>query len=746
MSRERDLIEVDPASLGLNVVPPPPFRMATPFGGFGGSRNIWESATSVAIYTPEAEDLPSLSINDVVETITYLDEINHTGIPLGAVTLGKDLRARLIQKLKVGDIDSKLASAASHDPKHPMEQFLGGRLNLITNGMLSGQEAKEQAGKLLHALAQIFKEMTAGRSIEEVEITNILSEPQLDNARDRVESAWVNSEVINQLNPLTVTTTGMICEVSRLKSQSDDKTLLLPQVLVGVLRSLKHEESAEVLKKWILNEVSSSRKEECLLFLKAAVQISGLIDTDDLIEICGGTFNLLPFKSLHEGINEAVSTLETLADGQDEARDLQEVAQQLYIKYRQIALSEKGLQVSPGEISHAELYEEIAISLVLEANKLGLSKEEAASHIVKVLEQIGTKDFARFQSNLSWADAQIGQLVEIEAARRGLVENENLQRAAIKETFTNLQEHPFKDVSEINFRTATKFDSKEMLIKPETKTIKFTIVTGTFGPFTEGHRSMVKRLLAYIKYQQKSDPPEVQRFILISPLTMPGGVQDYGKKVEEIGTVYERVASMLLGLSDLTNEEKDLIMMTTSLTPNPRRAARIDNSIRTLMDELRGKIRTDFRGISAIDASHEVAMGSDEIYETGSIPVKARLNVNDVVLVVRHGHLIRAIEDEERLRRETGVNTVILTPDSGNIASKTWRSAILARNYYGIPAGARDFLAYHWSKRSRDARRSRKIKDEFPTKYNRKVPPISWFYRTLLKEYPTIANLNGATK
>lgn len=733
-----------------------------------------KDSRSGGLSSGEKKIVPLTSVPSIVRALrTYLEDDGHDMYLKGGITLAPERLEALAIKLEQPGIPDKIRKL-KHDfsqepPDNIIPRLVAGRLKTTVPALKKGKSPLGAAKDLLNRLARISQEGETETVIEREE-KNILTHDQLTATMDLVEHGLfdIDGSVAQQLqNPLTLPSTGLIVTLKREESQIEERGFALPHALLKTLEGLKHTESAEVLKDWTLQTIVS-RRDECISFLETLVQFSGLLDNEAYLQIYAageGHVQLLPFQSLYDGIVGGLTYLKGLrqkmpvgsADPQlEEAiRDLENVEHLMVYRFRQVLSGEMRSQLAanPNQILRPST-EDLALTthgwVYEERKRQDLSDEQAAPYILKHIQQSGSNDVLDYCNQMTnyLEEPELAEAVLEEAVKQGLVEGDKKLVAQIQaSTLQTLKDKPWIDVEDINFAK---------VIKPNIDLLRVAILTGTWAPGHNGHMDLIKRVGAYYEYLDKLEKVEqenleegleeveklsTQTLILIVPITQVHAINNsqnkegvqYDKRYQEVGSEYERTATLMLLLA---NEDRGKIYLTTRLQPDPNRAISIERSIQETIAQLDNKISNDLwddKRLVSFSAEYTLWGGSDEVKWDGDRldkqqPRKLRMKKNPCGVVGRHGHLINLVKNSDELKQRTTGVSAVLTPDTANISSSKLRKRIRKGDPSGIPVRMRHFVMDHWSQKAYEDRGAgRGIED--------KVPSVTEIYHRLVKEY-----------
>lgn len=514
------------------------------------------------------------------------------------------------------------------------------------------------------------------------------------------------NSVANQLmSPIDLTANGLIIEVRPLKPGETDFTL--PVALLGILEKLKHQESGEVFKSWLLAQFTKDDEDAqaAARFLKVLVNFTTFLDSPTHLElweppkVAGRQPELLlqPFNSLLNSVEYVRRYLTERMLRPAVSSVLIEVEDLIKLRYGEVFGGAH--QTTSFTVSHqalvptSEEFADLALSIIGNHANNGKDPRKTAVALVNLAETIGVENIEPLISEITF-DSQLRQLLIQEAQKSGLMPFPE----ALPQVSAALERNPWRDAGDINFAR---------IIKDGVTDLEIHIFTGTFGPFTKGHKDLLQRLVAHINTLPETDKrgeKKFQRIVLIVPVTDVSNIPRYEKSAARIGTVEERVNSMLLQLAGGVDQQK--VFITTKLQPDPAVTRDLEGRVKATCHRLLGKIATDLHNsgrAADFNDAPKYAYGPDELqWEAKRLLPKEmqRLKLTEPggILIVRRGWALPVLRNHEALKKNTGVDIVIFTPGTPHSSSTKVIEEIAQRgDTRAVEAAARLYVNIHWS-------------------------------------------------
>lgn len=615
-------------------------------------------------------------------------------------------------------------------------------------GFPGGSAAKEDAEALLRRLDRFMEEKEAEVIIED-ETREALTPDLLTDAMEMTAIALAHEDsAIDYLdNPYALASLGMVINP---KSQDNIHNFTPPQTLLTVLRGLRKEESAPVLTNWVYDQLSQ-RPEDCIGFLRVLAQFTAFLDRESfaiLYSSGSGEINLLPFRSFHRAVKQAVGYLERLEDPSMDGYiiSLKEIEDLITWKFFQVIQGplQNAVSASAGDAlkpSIGEMAFDFTDWAITQMGSGNLSLSEIAYDAVIMLEQAGVDEggIDTFWREVAEYEPEIGREVRKQAARLGLTSGDRELRREIFEEAVDALKTPWHDAKDIDFARGWREGEKEedKIIKSDTRLLKVYYIPGTFGPFCRGHYDLVRRIYEYIKTMEASErasqQSHTQRIILVAPITKVSEVTGYEKEPAQVGTIKNRVASILIPLAEM---DRKLVFVTTRLQPDPTEAKDADISIADTTMRFAQKIYKDFGGIPIpFTVETVVCVGVDEYFWrktgegerlAGQQPAKL---LRPSLAVVRYPDLLKTIAAGTDFV-STGTQTIILTPGTPKTHSADAILSLQGGDCSMILLSQVPYVAKYWSRRSIKWR-----EDNLGGATRKRPPSVSTIYRQMFDEY-----------
>lgn len=694
------------------------------------------------------ENLPK--INDFYQLTEVLQAYIQTGreLTLKHNTLGQAAIERLLnatqEQKRMAARTSKYQRRLGVGPDKAFLFALAGQL--VTLGTPHGPKAREDANEMLSVLANFVSGQITPEP-EEKKQRDILTTEDLDQLMLMAYSWDKEGSITQQLNDFfNLPRVGMIVN----PSDREDFGFDLPQALLGVLKSLKHQESAKVLREWIIANISGSTT-ECVDLLRVLAQFTIFLDNASYVKLYAnaeGDIPLLPFQSLCKGIRSASEYLSDYPSYQGSIELLQEIESLTALRFYAIARGplQEAISATASE-ALAPSIDDLATKFGEWADRQskgnGLELKEIVRTGLLMLEQSGVTDFGKFCQLVDEYDDEYGAAFRREAVRFGHLKDPQgrLEKEVVKEVLVAL-ENPWQDPADIDFAK---------ILEPETETLEIYYWPGSYGFYHTGHWDAMERLRLFFRYRENLYPEEkTQRIIVYMPITDATQVPHYDKDPAKVGLIYERVASMMILLAET---DRRMVFITTALQSPPERALTIDGNIRHTTQALSAKIHHDLtraEGVSRRQIRSVLCFGSDELEwkktkEGGrrlseTQPKKVRppeKKGNDCFCVGRWGDLVDLIANGQKFRRLTGVETLILTPGKERGSSTKAVDNFNTGDIAGIYVPAIPWIKRYWSETAIAWRR--RMTPGTPSE----VPSVTEIYKRFIKEYPAILKKEG---
>lgn len=579
----------------------------------------------------------------------------------------------------------------------------------------------------------------------------VLTEKALEDAMTDIELSDTPNSVANQLQkPLRLGANGLIVNLKPTRrAESFNYDFTVPSSLLEILKSLKHRESEETLRKWLFNKCFSQESEEAISFFEALVNFSGFLDSATHLQLykvpkVAGRKRpeilLQPFRSLLNSVRYVHTELYRVDTKQPILTRLRAIENLIQIRYAEVyggAYQTSLYTFSPEALTpHPETFAELALSMVEAHIPNGQNAAESAAALIKLAESMKVDNLRPLIEKLGFRPELQKVLIE-KAKKAGFIDDPETVLKALK----SLKREAWVDAGETNFAE---------IIKPETTDLEIFVFTGTFGPFTKGHKDLLEKLVSYIeslpeKEKLNGDEKIFQRIILIIPITETSRISQYKKPPSQIGPIETRVSSILLQITGEFDPRK--VLITTMLQPDPARTRSLEGSVSDTIRKLERKIIDDFDRAgwaTEFERTIRYVYGPDEIQWKGSprkITANQRRKVTQDggVVVGRRGWLAALIRNHQDLSKMTGVETIILTPGTSHSGSTRLVGEIAeSGNTRAVTAAARDYVLCHWSPEAIE-RRAQKYQSKNLSSLLQ-IPSISEIRQQLIEELEASLN------
>lgn len=637
------------------------------------------------------------------ELVIALNAVVGRGIGVGSLNADKLAQLRklvdIVPSVRIGARREKLERTKRMPPERTFNRWLGARLRWLEKGE-GGTHWEAEAGRLLKQLryaAQTPREFIPKPAPK----SEILRPKELDDA---MVDVGLGDFVTSQLmDPVALSAKGL-CIIP--KPDDPDEAVrydfTVPTALLGILRKLKHPESEEVFKTWALTQFVKTEAEvlATLRFLEELVNFTSFLDSPAHLEIwkppevAGRKPEILlqPFHTLVKWI-EHVGRLPQVRSSVVVQRGLGRIENLIRLRYGELfryitslfTASANALTPNPDDFAA------LAVSSIVENGLDGPLPEVVARALVNQAESLGVTNLQPLAARLG-GRPELMQALLAEAKKAGLIPYPE----AVPEALKVLERNPWKDAAEIDFAD---------IIKPETTDLEVYVVTGTFGPFTKGHKDLLVRLLGYLDSQPSAKEGRVfQRIVLIVPVTDVSGIPNYQKEAAQMGSIEERVTAMLLQLSEI---DRQRVFITTRLQPDPAVAQTLEERALHTSNALSKKILEDLEKgdrVAGFNPTFKFALGPDELVwsQTATLaprdlqPRKVTQHRN--VIIVRLGWLLPILANHRGIAKETAAEAVILTPGTPHSSSKRVIDEIMrTRHTRAVEEAAAAYVGQHWS-------------------------------------------------
>lgn len=694
------------------------------------------------LHRREQQAQPNLQESWSAALVNFLDERVASGRPLkiGAFVIpGPEvvILRNTCKKPSQTQIEEDLATNRKRRPfKDPYAWWLGGRLRDLPCCKKIGKKVAvpELADQLLAiALHPKRKDTPPEWYSQPAPPAEILSNKTLDEALANIILSEPDSVTAQLIDPIELSLTGVAVNTDTNNIQDQvNHGGVVPQQLLNILQSLKHAESEIILREWVVRQCrTESGAREALAFLKVLINFTSILDSQTHLDLYkpppvqgrDREFIFHTFFSLRKILRDIASRLHTAYKHTDLRSGFIELVATLELRYGEVyseahqsslfTAREEALIPKPGDFAT------LAARLVRERKDLS----RTSKGLVKMAESIGIKNILPLVTNLR-ERPELQEVFTEEAMACGLIEDPKATRKLYNKF---LQE--WLDAGEYDYAK---------LLSLETYRLQVDVLTGTFGPFTRGHRDLIEMRLEHMNTLPQHDAQgrSIYRMILIVPMLDASGIPGYLKSPSRVGRIDERISSILFELT-AGGIDKRKVMVTTLLQPDPKIPLSLEDRVEETINVLRVKVVSDLRKAqrrAITQISHTYLFGPDSIkWDSDYVKLQARANQPERVkekggtVVVRRGLLLPVLANLERIRTETGLTNAILTPGTPFSSSTAAINELhLTGHSNHVSPGWKFYFEKHWSAEAAKARR-----DVSPPEY---YPTVNTIYRGALDE------------
>lgn len=519
----------------------------------------------------------------------------------------------------------------------------------------------------------------------------------------------------------------------------------IPVQLLEILKTLKYAESEKVFSDWVLRQCSKTQEdfEVTMRFLRIFINFTSTFDSlthmqlwKPRIELPNREreFLLKSFETLLKTVTYSEVNLRRAGAGQEVLKEFGLLETLIKFRFGEVfnpahktshyTVAERALTPTP------EDFAEFAFS-ILRATKRD-DQKRVAEGLVKLAESIGIRNTEPLLRKLETLPA-LRQAFIAEAHLTGLIKHPS----AVKTVLENLLATPWYDLAERNLSKEWQIDNMHLEV---------FVFTGTFGPFTKGHKEVVQKLCDQLDTLSKTDEEgrEFQRIILITPMLDSAGIPDYPKISSRVGTLDERVSSMLLHLSS-GQIDRNKVFVTTAFQPDPMIPKSVEERVRDTVRTLGAKAVIDLKNAKRsgdIEVSYRYVLGADglkwekpdelKLADKDNQPPRVRRQGGSVF--VRRGWLLRVLENLERMREVTGIERVVLTPVTPFSSSTSAIKEILTTGSCDFfEPGAQSYVYKHWNQKAIERRRGLEKAEHYRT--------VNQIYLSLVEEMAELARV-----
>lgn len=697
----------------------------------------------------------SRPVRDFGELLTLVSQAASTKAKMPTVGISSDDFQELDSQLLALNpeyVKRRLVNLTNKLPPDidPFERFTGGQLWQLRSfrGLTRAQLAlatriflRDLA--LVHKTPEKYHEQKAPEN-------EILNERLLIETLFYIELSGEGSVAYQLENPIELARKGVTIN---LRAKNDTEEIIvgckLPTVLLDVLKSLKYSDSEKVFKEWVLVQLSKTEADtaQMLRFLRIFINFLSFLDSKTHMELWKPPagipdreeeFLVKAFNSIASCIGFARYHLSRVRANPNVVDELDELSELVKLRFGEVFSGNHQTSLYTASVKALKpSNEDFAKFANLHLKRVDPSDDKAkvASGLVTLAESIGIDDISPLIKML-FKQQDLHNLLVAEAEKTGLIKDPH----ATFKLWRKLLKEPWIDAALVKWGD---------LIKPSTKHFIVEVLTGTFGPLTEGHAS-----LAMIKSEEFESLPkfdneggEIQRILLIVPMMDPSSNPEYRKIPSRIGSLYERVASIIGGLS-AAGVDRKLVFVTTLLQPDPRIAQsledRVDDTINVLQNRITLELRR-VRGLANVSISFNYTFGPDSIKwkkpeEMSLLPKEdqsKRVRKIGGSTVVRRNYLYTVLANLNQLKEQTGLSFVTLTPGTPYSSST---EAIKDLERYGesrfVAPGMQFFFVKHWNP---DA-----LRDKYNLPKATSYPTVDQAYSDLILEIENYLGSNQA--
>lgn len=556
----------------------------------------------------------------------------------------------------------------------------------------------------------------------------ILSETTLDKVKFLYDYSFETSNHPNPisrqlLDPIKFSTDGIVLKVVR--DNDEEKRLnhgaSIPELFLDVIKTLKYPESETVFTNWLIKQFSSSLEEagHGIRFLQALVNLTAFLDSSTHrelwkpdTEVPGFDSDILsqPFQGLSNSVEHLCNFVADRYPGSPTLKFLEEIQNLIKIRYAEvysgayqhtlITTHEKALTPNPNHLP------DLLVPLIDIYSDRNNSTKTARA-LTRMAESLNVTDVNPLLKEIAHQFPDIEAPFATEAQRRGLLPYPQ----ALAEVLNRLQENPWSDAASIDYAP---------LIDPATTNLEIYACTGTYAPFTKGHKDLIERLRTYINNLPVEDDrgrKRFQRFILIAPITSVRGLSGYTKDADQIGPTQLRLQSILLQISEFDQKQ---IFLTTGFQADPADSKDLEGRISDIFYAWLGKIRQDLRSVgrtASFDSAKIYVVGPDEIEweERGGrhrevaegYKQRRKILQEQGIVIPRYGWYLTVLRNIEGLKKHTGIDTILLAPDPPIAGSSAAIKEIAETGTTrAVEPAALDFVVRQWSQAAIARRRN----------------------------------------
>ncbi|MFC1790806.1 hypothetical protein ACFLZP_04995 [Patescibacteria group bacterium] len=540
---------------------------------------------------------------------------------------------------------------------------------------------------------------------------------------------------------------GLWIEIRRGNHQSGAE---LPASLLQIIKSLRHQQSAQVLENYIM-EQSTSSPEACVSLLEQLTSLLMFLDSQNLLGIWAeeatgesksntASIPILPFKTLEVALVQNINKLEGKKGYENYRERLTDVLGALRERFAFVMNSPLGSGFSiplkglvPSETTLArKLYDWGRDQTPQDRAALG----RIAFTGLRLYQLSVAVNLEEYCHQVSLKEPIIGSALRLLAAKLGFLADPNLHQKIREETLRQLKERPWQDLARY---------SPEKFVTSQTRFVDFYLGPGTYAVFHPGHMSNMQRLQGNFHFLDNLDPERAKqttRIIVFLPIPDVRRAIGYKKPWDQVGWAYDRVGGMGIALAE---ESRSLVTITIDLQ-NQWATDGYNNLIYT-MNSLKDWLKSSPLTTHLAETTNfHLFYGSDELswldeptagnFLAPKKRQKPKLQIPSVCLS-RYGDFLKSIEAIGEIVDKTDIRHLVLSPDR-DYGSTTTIQDIQTGDTSKIPPAISPWALDRWNHQACARRRLH------PRPENYVVPPVEVLLYDGLKNLPGIGNIPGA--
>lgn len=561
----------------------------------------------------------------------------------------------------------------------------------------------------------VLAEITPLEYLKPTPKEKILREDALLNALAHIDLSIYPDSVASQLRNLPrMTVFGVVVAPNHPVEKGFEFNYdfaVLRLALFDILEPLKHPESEEVFKNWLLIQFSRTEADAqaTIALLKVLADVAAWMDPPTQrglwqppVSIPGREPEILlqPFYSLTNGVDyvrqqiRRTSPHHVIVQALDRIKDLIRLRCQVYTNVYRTSLVTAGLgALTPAPENFAQL-------ATLVTQNGSADPKSTAKTWVGLAESTGLTSIEPLITRLK-TQPELQLALIAEAKRAGFIDSVEPMREAIEA----LRTRPWVDAAQKQF---------DQIIRKDITHLEIYAYPGSFAPFTKGHKAVVVATNAYMDSLPEEEGEKLtQRKLLLIPTTDTSNIPAYTKDVATLGPQAARLGSMLLHLHDF---DPDRVLITTDSQPDPPAVRSAQGRAIATINKLSAKIYADLERAGRtpeFEIVIRLVMGADELAWEGERPnlrLAPRANQpNKVrrpggVLVVRHDYVLPVLQNHQALLQETGIETTII-PNTPPYSSSGVRQEIAETGRTrSVDAAAEPLVIRYWNPEAIDRR------------------------------------------